>query len=430
MSSSTSQPPPSLAAASSSFEAEHVHVVYDQIALDFSRTRHTRWPFVSQFLASLPAGSVVLDAGCGNGKYLGCNSVLPCEQPGGREGGAWPKADPATSASSKKGKGKVDALNESPTLASPDQIPQTTARAAEDEPRILPVGFDMSLGLLRIASSKGHETIRGDCFDMSMIRPAVFDHAISIATIHHFATPERRMQSIKQIILSVLSPRPSPSTPSTSAPPTSRILIVVWALEQDPALAGEGSARKRQGGKKGAIAVSSLEATGASSPGDEQSHLSDVKADDQEQDVFVPWELQAPRQPRAPKLSSLSKADRAARLAQEAEEAAQKAAAPPPEPKPTFNRYYHLFRHYELSALVRWAAKSVGGRFVQPEGYGLVEESAEEQLEGVDSALEKVQLGAERGGWELVVELVEERWERENWVGEIGIRWEKKDVAV
>lgn len=266
------------------------------------------------------------------------------------------------------------------------------------------------------------------------------DHAVSIATIHHFATPERRMQSIKvsfissvltsfadlsptpqQIILSVLSPRPSSSAPSSSAPPTSRILIVVWALEQDPALAGEGSARKRQGGKKGAIPVSSLSAT----PTDEQNPRSEDKADDQEQDVFVPWELQAPRQPRAPKLSSLSKAERAARLAQEAEEAAQAAAAPPPEPKPTFNRYYHLFRHYELSALVRWAAKSIGGRFVQPEGYQLEKESEEEKLEGVDTALEKVELGAEGGEWELAVELVEERWERENWVGEIAVRWEK-----
>lgn len=200
MSFSVSQPPPSLAAASSSFEAEHVHVVYDQIALDFSRTRHTRWPFVSHFLASLPAvrppssfpralsgavedlkahslhqqGSVVLDAGCGNGKYLGCNSVLPCEHPGGREGGAWPKADPTASTTSNKGKGKATTVKASPTPPPPAVDPQASARAAEDEPRILPVGFDMSLGLLGVASSKGHETIRGDCFDMGMIRSGVF----------------------------------------------------------------------------------------------------------------------------------------------------------------------------------------------------------------------------------------------------------------
>lgn len=54
MSSSTSSQP-----LPSSFEAEHVHVVYDHIAKDFSRTRHTRWPFVSHFLESLPAVSSV-----------------------------------------------------------------------------------------------------------------------------------------------------------------------------------------------------------------------------------------------------------------------------------------------------------------------------------------------------------------------------------
>lgn len=43
--------------AEAEFEAQHVHVVYDQIATDFSRTRHTRWPFVSTFMSQLPAVS-------------------------------------------------------------------------------------------------------------------------------------------------------------------------------------------------------------------------------------------------------------------------------------------------------------------------------------------------------------------------------------
>lgn len=83
-------------------------------------------------------------------------------------------ADPAAFASSNKGKGKVQVPNELPSPSPPAQDLQAGARTAEDEPRILPVGFDMSLGLLGIASSKGHETIRGDCFDMSMIRSGVF----------------------------------------------------------------------------------------------------------------------------------------------------------------------------------------------------------------------------------------------------------------
>ncbi len=36
------------------FESAHVHAVYDQIALDFSRTRHTRWPFCQRWLEALP----------------------------------------------------------------------------------------------------------------------------------------------------------------------------------------------------------------------------------------------------------------------------------------------------------------------------------------------------------------------------------------
>lgn len=51
-------------------EAEHVHRVYDSIAPHFSHTRHHPWPQVTDFLRALPAGALVADVGCGNGKYL------------------------------------------------------------------------------------------------------------------------------------------------------------------------------------------------------------------------------------------------------------------------------------------------------------------------------------------------------------------------
>lgn len=88
---------------------------------------------------------MVLDAGCGNGKYLSSHSVLPCEKVGT---GTWGK---------EKGKA-VEVLPH------------------EDEERasILAVGYDMSFGLLRIAGGKGHEVVRGDCFDMSCWRAGVF----------------------------------------------------------------------------------------------------------------------------------------------------------------------------------------------------------------------------------------------------------------
>lgn len=62
------------------YENAHVHEVYDQIADHFSSTRYKPWPVVAAFLESIPTGSVGLDAGTGNGKYL----ITP-----GREGEFW-----------------------------------------------------------------------------------------------------------------------------------------------------------------------------------------------------------------------------------------------------------------------------------------------------------------------------------------------------
>ena len=45
-------------------------MTYSQIAEHFSDTRFKAWPRVSEFLASLPHGSILADVGCGNGKYL------------------------------------------------------------------------------------------------------------------------------------------------------------------------------------------------------------------------------------------------------------------------------------------------------------------------------------------------------------------------
>ena len=55
------------------YEEEHVHQVYEQIASHFSSTRYKPWPIVERFLKELSPGSVGLDVGCGNGKYLTVN---------------------------------------------------------------------------------------------------------------------------------------------------------------------------------------------------------------------------------------------------------------------------------------------------------------------------------------------------------------------
>lgn len=60
----------------SSYEDTHVHAVYEAIAPHFSATRHKPWPFITQFLTSLPPGAIGLDIGCGNGKYIPVNPTL------------------------------------------------------------------------------------------------------------------------------------------------------------------------------------------------------------------------------------------------------------------------------------------------------------------------------------------------------------------
>ncbi|EER02708.1 hypothetical protein Pmar_PMAR025730, partial [Perkinsus marinus ATCC 50983] len=49
---------------------KQVFKVYDQIAHHFSHTRYKRWPKVWKFVTNFPVGSIVIDVGCGNGKYL------------------------------------------------------------------------------------------------------------------------------------------------------------------------------------------------------------------------------------------------------------------------------------------------------------------------------------------------------------------------
>lgn len=54
-------------------EMENVHKVYNEIANHFSETRHSPWPQVNEFIRQFETGSVLVDIGCGNGKYLQSN---------------------------------------------------------------------------------------------------------------------------------------------------------------------------------------------------------------------------------------------------------------------------------------------------------------------------------------------------------------------
>uniref|UniRef100_A0ACD5YYY2 Uncharacterized protein n=1 Tax=Avena sativa TaxID=4498 RepID=A0ACD5YYY2_AVESA len=125
--------------ATPDIEKKYVHRVYDAIAPHFSSTRFAKWPKVAGFLNSLRPGSVVLDAGCGNGKYLGFN------------------------------------------------------------PECFYIGCDISPPLIEICAGKGHEVFVADAVNMPY-RENVGDAAISIAVLHHLSTEDRQRKAIEELI--------------------------------------------------------------------------------------------------------------------------------------------------------------------------------------------------------------------------------------
>lgn len=122
------------------YEQRHVHDVYEQIASHFSSTRYKPWPIIERFLKDLPNGSVGLDVGCGNGKYLAVN------------------------------------------------------------PNIFIIGSDRSSNLASIATRyPPHAVVVADILDLPH-REGGFDFAISIAVVHHLSTTERRVEAIRSIL--------------------------------------------------------------------------------------------------------------------------------------------------------------------------------------------------------------------------------------
>ncbi|XP_037947447.1 alkylated DNA repair protein alkB homolog 8-like [Teleopsis dalmanni] len=119
-------------------EEQNVHKVYDEIANHFSETRHTPWPQVAEFIDSFVIGSVLLDIGCGNGKYLHCNR------------------------------------------------------------NILSIGCDRTNGLLNVCVGNNKNAFRCDCLNVP-VRSASVDACISIAVIHHLATEQRRLAAVKEM---------------------------------------------------------------------------------------------------------------------------------------------------------------------------------------------------------------------------------------
>ncbi|KAL3233446.1 tRNA (carboxymethyluridine(34)-5-O)-methyltransferase [Nakaseomyces bracarensis] len=125
-------------------EEEYVHKVYNEIAPHFSETRYKPWPIVTEFLMSRETGSVGIDVGCGNGKYLNVN------------------------------------------------------------PNIFIIGSDRSSGLIQCAHeiNQRYNILVADGQSLPH-REDTFDFAISIAVVHHWTTRERRISAIKHILSKV-----------------------------------------------------------------------------------------------------------------------------------------------------------------------------------------------------------------------------------
>lgn len=122
-------------------EKKYVQDVYNRIACHFSATRYKAWPVVERFVASLEAGSIGMDCGCGNGK----NMMLYKEN-------------------------------------------------------ILTLGYDNSIGLASIAyQSTGLPTLLGDVRSLPL-RSSCLDYTLSIAVLHHLERAEDRLAALREMV--------------------------------------------------------------------------------------------------------------------------------------------------------------------------------------------------------------------------------------
>jgi len=125
--------------AASLLESQLVHQVYEEIAGHFSETRHKPWPRVTQFVDSVESCKLLLDLGCGNGKYLGQADQVKWE-----------------------------------------------------------IGADYSQNLLNIVIERGHQGVRCDLMNVPFKDGSV-SGVICIAALHHLATEERRVEAVKEM---------------------------------------------------------------------------------------------------------------------------------------------------------------------------------------------------------------------------------------
>ncbi|EPT25059.1 methyltransferase domain-containing protein [Toxoplasma gondii ME49] len=227
-------------------EREFVGAVYDRIATHFSHTRYKPWPKVRTFLEGLPKYSLVVDVGCGNGKYLQCVPCGPTCASSPRCSSSPPS--PRTSRLPSETRACCSATSQ-PSSASPSSSSSSPGHLV-DPGECLLMGVDLSRPLLELAQEKAHARGRlavATCLNTNL-RGGIADAVISIAVTHHLASEERRLRAIEELC--------------RIARPGGLILITVWAERQEECSIG---AREFKG-----------------------------------KDVFVPWHLQKALETRKP----------------------------------------------------------------------------------------------------------------------------------
>ncbi|XVE95369.1 hypothetical protein REPUB_Repub02eG0091000 [Reevesia pubescens] len=279
-------------------EKKFVHRVYDAIAPHFSSTRFAKWPKVAAFLESLPTGSLILDAGCGNGKYLGLNS------------------------------------------------------------RRYFIGCDISPPLIKICADKGHEVLVADAVNLPY-RTNFGDAAISIAVLHHLSTENRRKKAIGELVrvvkkgslvlITVWAVEQEDKSLLTKWTPLNEKYVEEWIGPSSPRVRGPSS-----------FTLESIPETGENGLGghtkDSRESLTEnmqqltrltphnedgslvSKDGKSQQEYFVPWHLPYHRA----EVSGASAGALANGLAKKDD---KKGAV-------VYNRYYHVFGEGELERLV------------------------------------------------------------------------------
>ena len=139
-------------------EIEYVQKPYNTISNHFDKTREYLWKAIKEFIKDIDDSSLLLDAGCGNGK----NMLY-----------------------------RKDLIN---------------------------YGCDFSKELVKICLKQNLNVIEGDILNIPY-KDNSFDYTLCIAVIHHLSTIDKRIKSINELI--------------RVTKPGGKILILVWALEQE-----------------------------------------------------------------------------------------------------------------------------------------------------------------------------------------------------